>query len=131
MVQLAKFEGYHDNFHVSKDDLARELESNPRSFHVRVALDNTKVVGFLVYYFLPFTYDMKPWLHIKELYVVSEYRKTGVGAALMYVAQDEALNYGCSQLTWQVLASNSAAQQFYQSLGAKQQDQWQLYHLTL
>lgn len=57
-------------------------------------------------------------LFIKELYVHSNARRTGVGEALMQWAARYALNNGCARMDWHVMAYNDKARNFYESLGA-------------
>ncbi len=129
MVDLAKFEGYADEFKVTKKDLEERLFKQ-QAFCVLVAEVEDKITAILVYYYLPFTYDLKPWIYIKELYVDSKHRNQGLGKKLMKVLALEATDKGCSKIRWDVLSSNKAAQSFYQSLGAKHDDDWSLFSLT-
>ncbi|MEB3224187.1 MAG: GNAT family N-acetyltransferase [Synechococcus sp.] len=54
--------------------------------------------------------------HIFLLYVVPEYRRQGIGSALMATAEQYAKNRGDRQITLQVFATNQTAQIFYQKL---------------
>jgi N-acetylglutamate synthase-like GNAT family acetyltransferase len=65
MTALAKFEGYAEKFRVT----ATELADQP--------------LGMLVYYHLPFSYDLKPWVYMMELFVYEPMRSAGIGKKLM------------------------------------------------
>lgn len=82
MRELARFEGYESEFRVTEKALHDGLFEQ-RQFHVLTASREGAVVGLLTYYFLPFTYDLSPWIYIKELYADKNYRSQGVGSALM------------------------------------------------
>jgi GNAT superfamily N-acetyltransferase len=54
--------------------------------------------------------------HIFLLYVLLDYRRQGIGSALMATAEDYAKTQGDRQITLQVFETNRTAQDFYQSL---------------
>ena len=124
MKELAVFEGYSDNFKVTKKIIEEQINTD---FFALVAENNKKLTGVLVYYFLPFTYDKTPWLFIKELYVKEKFRGQKVGEKLMQQAEIICKIKGGSKMTWSVLSTNLHAQNFYQSLGASHNKDWQLY----
>ncbi len=129
MLALAEFEGYADQFVVTKADLEQRLFTK-KDFSVLVAERNQNAVAILVYYILPFTYDLKPWFYIKELFVDAEYRSEGLGKKLMIGLAKEAKKQGCSKIRWDVLSTNEPAKTFYQSLGASHDDDWALFSLS-
>lgn len=54
--------------------------------------------------------------HIFLLYVLPEYRRQGIGSALMNTAENYAKEKGDRQITLQVFKSNQTAQNFYRNL---------------
>ena len=143
MEKLAVFEGYRDDFTVTVDDLfhhgfADEFEDKEPNFTAIVAENiaheetHLDALGaYLVYYLVPFTYDLRPTLFIKELYVDETIRGQGVGKQLMQQAIQDAKEKGCGRLKWEVLSDNIRAQLFYQSLGAFYDERWQGFVLNL
>jgi hypothetical protein len=80
MRELAEFEKYAEAFAVTEEVLREQgFRRSPPDFHCLIAEDGTELVGFLVYYFVPFTYRAKPNLIIKELYIAGRHRSRGVG----------------------------------------------------
>lgn len=126
MYQLAIFEGYVDDFAVTDTVLAQRLFVD-RDVEVLVAQQHTQIVGILVYYYLPFTYDLCPWIYIKELFVHAEFRSLQIGNQLMAALAAEGKRNGVSKLRWDVLATNEKASQFYQRLGATHEARWHLF----
>lgn len=55
-----------------------------------MAEDNDKIVGMLVYYFLPYTAQHRTAIYMKELYVNEEYRGRKIGEQLMDALKNEA-----------------------------------------
>ena len=129
MKALAVFEGYADKFRVTAAELEKRL-FDTRDFDVLIADQSGRPCGMLVYYRLPFTYDLKPWVYMKELFVQEHARSAGVGKALMQQLIAECKKQGVSKIRFDVLASNLRAQDFYLSLGARADMDWLLYNLS-
>ncbi|WP_299944700.1 GNAT family N-acetyltransferase [uncultured Microbulbifer sp.] len=129
MRQLAEFEGYLDNFLVTAEELEARL-FHKNDFDVFVAETNNTVSGMLVYYHLPFTYDLTPWVYIKELFVKPEFRQMSVGKELMKSLAQECKDIGCKKIRWDILTSNISAKKFYKSLGAKHEMDWSFFSIT-
>lgn len=137
MRDLAEFEGYLSGFAVTLDVL-ETLYLEEKAFGILVAkhsdpdsADHGNIAGILVYFFQPFTYDLTPWLIVKELFVSQEFRGQGVGQALMLEARNVCTIRGGSRMKWEVLAQNTAAQAFYKQLGAAVEEDWRTMSLQL
>lgn len=130
MKALAVFEGYAGQFRVTAPELEKRL-FGCRDFDVLVAERSQNPCGMLVYYTLPYTYDLQPWVYMKELFVQDHERCRGTGRALMQALIRECQQRGVSRIRWDVLSNNLNAHTFYQSLGGKPADDWQLYYLNV
>ncbi|BFM10631.1 GNAT family N-acetyltransferase [Simiduia litorea] len=128
MGSLAAFEGYADDFAVTLEALEQRLFIQ-RDFSVLVADVNGSAVGMLVYYSLPFSYDLTPWLYMKELFVEPHLRNLGVGKKLLASLARECQNAGGRKIRWDVLASNEPAARFYKAQGAVDNEHWRLFSL--
>jgi len=132
MKQLAIFEDYADQFSVTLDDLIDQgFSSETSNFTAIVAEQGDQLLGYLVYYLIPFTYDLKPTLFIKELYVARKARCKGVGKGIMNLTIEDARVKKCGRMKWDVLSDNTKAQIFYQNFGATHDKKWQGYVLKL
>lgn len=125
MRGLAVFEGYDEEFRVTVDDLILHgLGPSPR-FGAFVADDGRGLLlGVAVHYVIPWTYDLRPTLVLKELFVEADGRRQGVGKALMEAVFSEAERIGAPRVQWQVLADNESAKAFYRGLGAAMDAKW-------
>ena len=65
------------------------------------------------------TWRAADYLHLDCLYVAPEFRKAGIGAAMMRVVSRHAAALGCATVEWQTPSWNSDAARFYQRLGAE------------
>ena len=93
MRELAEFEKYDAAFAITEEMLREQgFRRSPPDFHCLVAEENNgKLAGFLVYYFVPFTYRAKPNIVIKELYVAESHRSKRIGELLMKAVAREAV----------------------------------------
>jgi GNAT superfamily N-acetyltransferase len=95
-----------------------------------VAEEDDELAGFLVYYFVPFTYRAKPNIIIKELYVAAPHRNKRVGELLMKAVAKEAERTGCGLIKWWVAKWNQRGINFYQRLGARIDSDWHEFQLS-
>ncbi len=126
MRSLAEFEGYAADFAVTARDLAiRGFGPRPQ-FFAKLAMDMTTdtAAGMAVFYLMPFTYDLRPTLLLKELYVDERYRNRKVGEQLMIALAQQARRIGCGRMRWDVLHGNHEAERFYRRLGGQREDHW-------
>lgn len=131
MRELAEFEKYADAFAVTEEVLREQgFRRSPPDFHCLVADESGKLTGFLVYYFVPFTYRAKPNMIIKELYVAAECRGKGIGELLMKAVAKEAAQAGCAMIKWYVAKWNQRGVEFYERLGAKIDPEWHEFQMS-
>jgi aminoglycoside 6'-N-acetyltransferase I len=58
-----------------------------------------------------------PVAYVEGIYVQDEYRKQGIGAALIQSAQEWALEQGCIELASDALIDNTASHEFHLKIG--------------
>lgn len=130
MRELASFEGYIGQFCVSEDDLLeRGLSGGPGQQFTALVADTGKgqLPGYALVYTVPYTFDLRPSLMLKELYVHESARGLGIGQALMAAVLNLAKQLGCARLKWDVLPGNTRAQAFYRSLGGAPDKDWEAW----
>jgi len=131
MRELAEFEKYAEDFAVTEEALRKQgFQHSPPDFHCLIAEDGGESVGFLVYYFVPFTYRAKPNLIIKELYIAGQHRSRGAGRLLMKAVAKEAARTGCGMIKWWVAKWNERGIEFYKRLGASIDRDWYEFQLS-
>lgn len=132
MRELAAFEDYLDAFSVKEADLIlRGLGNTPDFFAHVAASPEDGLVGMTVFYFIPYTYDLSPELVLKEFFVRPEWRSAGIGQALFDALQTVARTRGCNRIKWLVLKDNEKAKRFYQRQGARRDNKWETWQLSL
>lgn len=131
MRELGEFEKYGDAFAVTEEVLREQgFRRSPPDFYCLVAEEGGELAGFLVYYFVPFTYRAKPNVIIKELYVAGGHRGKGIGRLLMKAVAKEAEQAGCGMIKWYVAKWNHRGIEFYERLGAKIDPDWHEFQMS-
>ena len=88
-----------------------------------------RIEGIALFYETPgSTFRARPFLYLEDLVVSDAARSRGVGEALMAAVAEEAVKRNAWRLHWAVLDWNVRAIQFYDRLGATQDD-WLHYGL--
>lgn len=126
--ELAVFERQPNAVLLSEGELKQALfGENPWVF-VYVAEMENKVVGMALYYY-GFSTWMGRSLHLEDLIVNDNYRKLGIGRALMNQVIQVAKAEKVERMSWEVLDWNEPAVKFYESLGTEFYKDWWLCRL--
>ena len=134
MRELARFEGYDEHFTVTVADLlARGLApAGPPQFAAFVAeRPGAGPIGYAVVVETPFTFDLRPTLTLKELYVRQAHRSSGAGQALFERVLAHGRSRGAGRLKWDVLPTNEPARAFYRRCGGAPDHDWERWLLPL
>lgn len=86
--------------------------------------------GFAVFFTNYSTFLAKPGIYLEDLFVKPEFRRRGVGKALLLRLAKLANERGCGRMEWTVLDWNEPAIRFYRSLGARVMPDWRVCRLT-
>jgi len=76
------------------------------------------------------TFLARPTLYLEDIFVLPDYRRRGIGKALLHNCFRLADERGCGRMEWACLDWNVRAQTVYEGLGAKHLREWMLYRLT-
>jgi len=100
--------------------IAEEVPKNP---HTEVV-----VYGFALYFYTYSTWKGRV-LYLEDLFVKQEYRRKGIGLALLKRLAKEAKDNKCVRLIWQVLDWNQPSIEFYKAIGGMHLKDWQTYRM--
>lgn len=129
ITELAVYEKAEDQVAATTETIASSLFGAHSHSKALVCDLDGKPVGFAVYFFSYSTWQAKSGLYLEDLYVSSDARGQGAGKLLLQHLAGIALKNGCGRFEWSVLDWNERAIAFYQSLGAKPQDEWIRYRI--
>lgn len=99
-------------------------------FEAYLAESDGVPVGYAFLFETYSTFLARPTLYLEDLFVLPEYRRRGIGKALLRFCIALAHERGCGRMEWTCLDWNVNAQQVYEGLGAKRMAEWYLYRLT-
>ena len=86
--------------------------------------------GYAVYYHTFSTFVGRPGIFLDDIYVRPEFRKRGIGRALLEAVANIGMEIGGGRFEWIALRWNENAFRFYRSLGAKVMDEWALLRMN-
>ncbi len=92
--------------------------------------DEPAPVGYAVFFETYSTFRATPTLYLEDIFVLPEYRRRGIGSALLRHCIQLAHDRGCARMEWTCLDWNRKAQQVYERIGARHLSEWYLYRLT-
>ena len=86
-------------------------------------------IGYALYFYTYSSFLAKPTLYLEDIFVLEEFRRSGVGRTLFLRCVREATSHGCGRMEWSVLNWNSKAIKFYSDLGARRLEEWSVFRL--
>ncbi len=122
IIGLAVYENEPDQVENTVDKLTHDLFERKYCEAFVAELDDT-IVGFTIYYTSYSTWK-GPCIYLEDLFVLGEYRKTGVGSQLFDRVVDVAKERGVARMDWQVLDWNEPAIEFYKRKNAILDEEW-------
>ena len=121
--ELADFERELDRCVIKEADLARDgFGLNPK-FRALIAEWDEEPAGYALFFDYYSTWA-GAGLFLEDLFVRQQFRKRGIGKALLASVANIALQDKCYGIHWEVLDWNEKAIGLYDSLGAEFRDQW-------
>jgi GNAT superfamily N-acetyltransferase len=131
--ELATYEREPDAVRATADDFRAALFGpNPR-VHCHVAeisgSDGPLVVGMALWFVSFSTWEGRHGLWLEDLFVEPQYRRLGLGRALLETLGKVCVERGYRRLEWWVLDWNTPAHDFYRSLGAVPQSDWTTWRI--
>nr|WP_320144149.1 GNAT family N-acetyltransferase [uncultured Cohaesibacter sp.] len=126
IVQLQEF---HHLPRQTQREITRDIEQMPASFEAWIAEnENDEVLGLALVAIYPGP-GIAKGLYLKELFVVSASRRSGVGHALMNALARSACSRGFPRIDLVTTYENAKARAFYDGIGAKADESKVFYRL--
>ncbi|MEV8534822.1 GNAT family N-acetyltransferase [Streptomyces sp. NPDC051211] len=129
--ELAEYEKAPHEVRSTEDQLREALFGERPGVFAHVAESGEgEVVGYSMWFLTFSTWRGVHGIYLEDLYVRPEVRGGGYGKALLVELARTCVERGYQRLEWSVLDWNEPAVRFYESLGARSQDEWLRYRLT-
>lgn len=127
--KLAEYEKLAPPTDEAKERLKRDcLSAHPKYKAFIGKVDDTPV-SYFMYFFTYSSFLALPTLFLEDIFVLSEYRRQGVGEKMFDFIKELAKGEGCGRIEFTVLKWNKSAQQFYEKNKA-QRLEWFLYRIA-
>ena len=127
--ELAEYERLADKVVLDESRLGEHLFGRRPYAEVLLAEDGGAVVGLALFFHNYSTFGGRPGIYLEDLFVRPEARGKGLGKGLLLTLAKLAVERDCCKVEWSVLNWNEPSIRFYESLGAKPQDEWTVYRL--
>ncbi len=127
--ELAAYDRLADKVVLDECRLGEHLFGARPYAEVLLAEDGGAVVGLALFFHNYSTFGGRPGIYLEDLFVKPECRGKGLGKALLIALARLAAERDCCKVEWSVLKWNEPSIRFYESLGAKPMDEWQVYRL--
>lgn len=127
---LAEYEMEPESAVATAEQIERALFGQQPSAECVIARFHGQAAGFALWTQNFSTWTGRPGLWLEDIFVKPQYRRRGIGRALLtYLARVcRERDYG--RMEWAVLDWNQPALAFYSSLGATALDEWTIHRLS-
>ncbi len=130
IVALAEYERAPQAVVGTPSDLGRWLFGEAPAAEALLAEVNGTTAGFALFHATFSTWECQPGLWLEDLFVLPQWRRSGVGGKLLADLARITLERGYTRLAWTVLDWNEPALRFYRELGATVLDEWTNHRLS-
>lgn len=127
--ELADYEKMLDEVVADEETLETWIFDKQKA-EVIFALEDSKEVGFALFFHNFSTFLGRAGIYLEDLYVRPEFRGKGYGKAILKKLASIAVERGCGRLEWWCLDWNKPSIDFYLSLGAEPMSDWTVYRIT-
>ena len=130
IVELAEYEKLKDQVVSTEEQLRKNLFGDRSYAEVILGFEEEQPAGFALFYHNFSTFVGKPGIYLEDLFVKEGLRGQGYGKAFLRYLARLANHRDCGRLEWAVQEWNKQAIGFYESLGARQKEEWTVYQVA-
>lgn len=128
--ELAEYENLSADFDATEDAIAEALFAPQPRLYCDVAEWSGEPAGFSTWFLNYSTFRGRPGLYVEDIFVRPQFRKRGIGKALMQRLARRCVADGYARFEWAVLDWNTPSIAFYKSIGAQVMDEWRICRLS-
>lgn len=122
IIELATFEKLQDQVVATATGIQECLEQG--LIEAYLCYEGQQLAGYAITYYHFSTFEGRKGLYLEDIYIRPAFRSKGYGKRFLSFLARRALDTGCPRFEWACLDWNTAAQQFYASLGAEAKPEW-------
>jgi GNAT superfamily N-acetyltransferase len=121
--ELAEYDGEADQVRITEADIRRDGFGANAKFRTLIAEWDSQAAGFALFFRYYSTWRGSG-IYLEDLYVRPEFRRRGIGTALLAQIACIAQQESCTFVRWAVLDWNEPALNMYASIGAGILSRW-------
>jgi len=122
--ELAEFERLSHEVRLTEQDVARDGFGETPKFRALIAEWEGQAAGYALFFEFYSTFQGRAGLFLEDLFVRPDFRKHGIGKALLAHVAGVAWKEHHFCMRWEVLDWNTQAIDFYSKMGALFLDEW-------
>jgi GNAT superfamily N-acetyltransferase len=127
--ELARYERAEEKVIATVEDIENNLFSSSTTTKALICDSGQTPIGIAIYFLNFSTWLGKNGLYLEDLFVSPAHRGSGAGKKLLKYLAEIAVENDYGRFEWSVLDWNEPAIKFYESIGAKPQNEWVGYRL--
>jgi GNAT superfamily N-acetyltransferase len=128
--KLAEYEKLTPPDNEAKIRLRKDgLSKNPK-YEAFLGKKDNRYISYVIFFMSYSSFLAKSVLYLEDIFVLNEFRKTGVGQKLFNFIVSIAKERDCGRIEWHVLDWNQPGIKFYEKNNAKYLSNWLYYRLT-
>ena len=124
ILELAEYDQLAQEVGVNAEAIARDGFGPHPKFRAVIAELDGQAAGYAVFFEFYSTFQARTGLFVDDIFVRPQFRKKGIGRALLAHVARIAWQEGYFCMRWEVLDWNTPAIEFYKRLGAEFLDEW-------
>jgi GNAT superfamily N-acetyltransferase len=128
--ELARFEHLEHEVQATVESLRESLFGPQPVAGALLARCGGELAGYAIYFFTFSSFVGRAGLWLDDVYVRPEFRKRGLGRALIEAAARIGVERNCGRFEWVALTWNERALEFYRALGARMMNEWVLLRMN-
>lgn len=131
ILELATYEKLADEVHGDAEILRHSLFVQRAAEALLIESAAGAAIGYALFFTTFSSFECRSGIWLEDVYVRPEYRRGGIGLAVMEHLAALALERGHMRLDWCALEWNEPALDFYAGLGATRLDDWRMLRLDV
>lgn len=128
--ELARFERLEHEVEATVESLTESLFGNKSVAGALIGRVKGELAGYALYFFTFSSFIGRAGIWLEDLYVRPDYRRQGLGRAMIEAVARIGADRNCGRFEWTALNWNKNALDFYRKLGAQSMDEWVLVRMN-
>ncbi len=129
IIELAIYEKEPHAVKTTVEETREKIFGENSTVKALICEEDGKAIGHAIYFYNYSTWLGKNGIYLEDLYVSESKRGLGAGKLMLKHLAHKALSEDCGRFEWSCLDWNTPSREFYESIGAKSQDEWIGYRL--